>query len=622
MNNLIQKNIKFYTIDEIYTIVLENKIHTIPLKRFGIITKHKVMVSNILYKNYEIKIRPYRLFVEEKSFEKSRIIAATYIIEEVARRKQINNSNSTIKGFIRGLWNFFHWLNDNNIPFPDNINEAQSVFQQYVFTLKNYIKSKRYVQSECHHFFRMTSKLLKEVFNDKNGIISSGIIPITNKNRSSIQKPKDEEMIYVFKFYYQVFHQLTDFLLNEKQYPFEMILPDQKLWVIPSKHWFKREDTRYYLKSYNYETGQIKSVNDIKKEYGFKEEKTAYDYRNSFMYKLHENNIDTKSLARRFLGRVALKAYFMHFLAITGMNDSTAATLSWSDEYQIDKEQQNFKNIKYRANNKLVEFKIQKEFINDFKKFIKLREYLLDGHQYNYLFFSFDGKEATLSSKQTSGTYSSYINTEMRKSLDPNLPTITSKQYRVYKIYQMIKKDGLFAAASVAQNLTSTVVSNYITESDNSTMEQFNTYFEKFNKNLIFTQEEGSDINVGQCKKIDSPKEIVKNSYFDSDCTKYEGCLFCENYGIHADEIDIRKLYSLSFVINECKYISSSHKTFDKVYGPILFRIKIILDEIKQQVPEVKQLLKTIKIDVYENESLSPYFEHKLQTLQELGVLK
>lgn len=59
------------------------------------------------------------------------------------------------------------------------------------------------------------------------------------------------------------------------------------------------------------------------------------------MYKLHENNINTKTNTRMFLGRVALKATHA-FLVITGMNDSTAATLAWNDDFTIEKEQQNF----------------------------------------------------------------------------------------------------------------------------------------------------------------------------------------------------------------------------------------------------------------------------------------
>lgn len=622
MNSLNKKSIKFYTTDEIYKIVIDNRIKEIPLKRLGIEATHKIMVSNILYKNYNIKIRPYRLYVEEKSYDKCRLPVIKYIIEEIARRKQINNSDSTIKGFIRNSTHFFKWINENNIEFPKNVHEAQLIFQKYVFTLKNYIKSERYVQSECHTYFMLTAKLLKTIFNDKNSIITSGITPITNRKKSTTQKPTNEDITYAFNFYYQLFNQISDFLIEEKQYPFKLKLPNQELWVIPSRYWYKREETILYLKSYDYNTGQILSVKEIQKAYNFKEEKTAYDYRNNFMYKLHDNNINIKSKQRKLIGRLALRAYFMHFLAITGMNDSTAATLTWNNDYKIESEQYSFKNIKYRAHNKVVDFKIQKEFVNGFKKFLQLRDYLLNGHNFEYLFFSFDGKEASLSSKQKSGTFSSYINKDIKNTIDPNLPIITSKQYRVHKVYQVIKKDGVFAAATLAQNLTSTIVSNYITESESSTMEQFTSYFNKLNENIILKKDIGTSTAIGQCKEINKPKTKFENKNFLSNCSNQEGCLFCDKYGVHADETDIRKLYSLKYIINECKYIASKDELFNKVYSPIINRIDNILNEMKKQDKKNQILLNKIKYDVFENESLTPYFEHKLKTLLKLGVLK
>ena len=42
----------------------------------------------------------------------------------------------------------------------------------------------------------------------------------------------------------------------------------------------------------------------------------------------------------------ASKAFYMLFLTNTGMNDSTAATLLWDNQYSVDSLQQKFRNIK------------------------------------------------------------------------------------------------------------------------------------------------------------------------------------------------------------------------------------------------------------------------------------
>lgn len=70
----------------------------------------------------------------------------------------------------------------------------------------------------------------------------------------------------------------------------------------------------------------------------------------------------------------------------TGMNDSTASTLKWNKNYQINKTRQKFRNIKYRAGNKVVEFEIGTKFLKQFQQFILLREFVLNGNESEYLF--------------------------------------------------------------------------------------------------------------------------------------------------------------------------------------------------------------------------------------------
>ncbi|MDX4049127.1 hypothetical protein Q6A75_09340 [Aliarcobacter skirrowii] len=624
--NLIEQPITFYTTDKIYDMAINDQLNKINLKQCGVkynpLSGERLILSDVLYKKSQIKRKPYTLYVDQSSLDKDRFVIVQFLLDDIARRKQKGNTPATIKAFIRDIGTFCKWLTNENIKFSKTIKEAKQLYHMYMFYLKNNIKAGNMAHYYARTLSSNTLQLLVYVFDDYNGFISSGISPIPAIRLNVTEKASNEDFIYSFNFFHQLFSQLADFILEEKQYPFLLNLPRESLWVIPSRTWVRNENTEHYLKSYNYKTGQIKSVKEIQKAYGFKDEKTAYDYRNSFMYKLHNNNVNTKSNTRMFLGRVAMKAYFMHFLAITGMNDSTAGTLKWNDQYEINKEQYNFRNIKYRAQNKLVEFKIQKEFVTDFKKFIQLREYLLDGHKIDYLFFSHDRKKAQLSPRQMKGSYSSLINTEMIKNIDPQLPRITSKQLRINKIYQVIKQNGIVAASNLAQNLPSTILSKYVSETTEDAMEQFTEFFNQLNKDIIFKENEGIDISVGQCKQLNNPNTKLDINPFDSNCSQGEGCLFCDKYGIHADEIDFRKLYSLEYLINECKYIASDNNIFESVYGNILSRITNIIEFTEEQVPTLKSKIQFVKRDVYENENLTPYFEHKLNTLLELGVLK
>lgn len=615
-------DIKFYTTDEIYNMEKNNALKLIDLKKVGVTSNANVILSNLLYKKHQIIKKPYHIKIDSKSFDKNRLVLIKYILESIALRKQKGNSEATIRRFKKVFCHFIYWLDSNELEFPINKKEARTIFYEYVFYLKSIIKTGECASSYAHSLFLVISYMLKDIFEDKEDFITAGISPIVYKQGKKTEKNSESEIIYSFNFYYHLFNQLSDFLIKEKQYPFLLKLPNQELWIIPSRLWLKTEESEYYLKSYDYKTGQIRSAKEIKEAYRFNDEKTAYDYRNSFMYRLHENNINTKTNTRMFLGRVALKAYFMHFLAITGMNDSTAATLAWNDDFTIEKEQQNFRNIKYRAQNKLVEFRIQKEFMNEFNKYIKLRKYLLDGNNFDYLFFSHDRKNAMLSVAQQRGTFSSTINQYMKKTIDKNLPIINSKQNRVNKIQSILKNDGLIAAADLAQNLATTVISNYLGVSEEQTLNEFSEYFEKLNKTIIFNEDQGNNIEIGQCDNLDQPHSEIKLKSFNTNCKQQEGCLFCDKYGIHADEKDIRKLYSLEFIINESKYLVVEENEFQKVYGNILNRISNIIDELIKQNPLIKGTVTKIRKEVYEKEKLTPYFEKKLILLHELGILK
>lgn len=614
--------VKFYSTEEIYEMEKNNTLKSINLKKVGVSSNANVILSNLLYKKYKIIKKPYHLEVDSKSFDKNRLILVQYILENIALRKQKGNSEATIRRFKKVFYHFINWLDNDKLDFPINKNEARNIFYQYTFYLKSLIKTGDCANSYAHSLFLVVSYMLKDIFDDKEDFITAGISPIVYKQAGKTEKNTEEEISYSFNFYYHLFNQLADFLIEERQYPFLLKLPNKELWIIPSRLWIKTEESKNFLKAYDYNTGQIKSTKEIQEEYNFENEKTAYDYRNSFMYKLHENNINTKTNNRMFLGRVALKAYFMHFLAITGMNDSTAATLTWNDDFNIEKEQQNFRNIKYRAKNKLVEFRIQKEFIKEFNKFIKLRSYLLDGNKFDYLFFSHDRKKAMLSIAQERGTFSSTINSYMRKTIDENLPIINSKQNRVNKIHNVIKSDGLLAAAELAQNLTSTIVSNYLGVSDEETLNEFSNYFEKLNTNVIFKEDKGENIGIGQCSNIDSPNSELKPNSIEVNCKQQEGCLFCDKYGIHADEKDIRKLFSLEYIINESRYLVINQNDFENVYRTILDRINNIINELIKYKPSIRKLVTKVKNEVYEKEELTPYFEKKLQLFYELGILK
>lgn len=620
MSKLEKIPIFFMSVESIVNTYIENE--NMNLDNIGVITDQKIILSQILYMEKTIIKHPYSLKVNKSTYIAKRKKVITYLIEEIiVKLFQKGRGSRTISTYLSGTINFINWSDRNNLCFLESIENAINVFWQYTYYLKDRIRLGTYSQGEAHSKHIKAHKMLHSLFNDTENRILAGNKIIPNKRNNKAEKSLDKDQKYHFNFCYKLFHQLTDFLLEGKEYPLKLDMLSGTIWCIPSKHHFITNNDQSPM-AFNYRKGTINNIDEIFYSYKLKYRRDARNAIKNFIQQIDKHNSNLRSTQRLNLGYRALMAYYLYFLTITQMNDSTAATLLWSDDYKIEKDRQKFKNIKYRAGNKPVEFQIQSKFINDFKKFLKLREYLLDGKEFEYLFFVRDGINPKLSKRQKQGAFSAVINAVFIKTIDSKLPRLTSRQLRVNKTYQVIKKDGIVAASQLAQSSINTMITYYQGESQETTDKQLGEYFDTLNQNLFKKDENEKELTVGNCKSPNSPESDISLKGIDIDCSKSEGCLFCKHYGLHADERDIKKLFSLTYVINESRYIAKSEEHFLSVYGIVLSRVDNIMAQIIKEKRQTQKNIDLFQKDVYENENLHPYWEYKLKTLINMGVIK
>lgn len=620
MDNMEKLPIFFVSVETLVNMYKDTS--EVNFSQLGVITSKRICLSQILYTEKKLKTKPYSLYINKKTYVSKREIFIEYIINEIIIPKyQLGQSGATLYSNISYIIQFVNWLNDESIEYINNKIDAKEIFLKYSYYLKTSIRNGMIGQATAHVHQRTTLKLLRYITQDKENYISSGIQLITNIRINKTIQSTDEDREYHFNFYHKLFHQLTDFLLDKKEYPFSINLPCGNIWVLPSVTSFL-SNNKIAPFAFDMTTGKLQTIDNLKKLYNYNNS-TARDSINSFSSNLNKHNTNFRSNKRLLLASTALKAFYMIFLSITGMNDSTAATLPWSDEYEILKENQKFKNIKYRAGNKIVEFQIQNQFIKDFQKFLLLRRYLLSSFDCNFLFFSnYEDKASVSSNRVKSGGLSTHINTRMRQNIDNNLPILSSRILRVNKTHQVIKKDGIIAASQLAQSSIDTIISTYQGESQESTQTQFNTYFKELNKNIFQVENNAVETSVGYCNQPNTPASKLKLINKEINCSQKEGCLFCEKYAIHADETDIKKILSLKYVINESKYIAKDMTHFHNTYGIVLLRITDILNEIKSLESSLEKKCNDIEMDIFDNQNLHPYWEYKLNTLIEMGVLK
>ena len=608
MVNLERIKCKYFEIDDLLYSYNNNLIDD--YSNIGIIGNNKMILSDILYKEFNIQKGKNGFWVNKNSFIKENIIYVKYLIEYIEYDTTLNIRINTIVDHISFIKRFIHFINQNSISLIVDINYAKEVFELYSFHLSALNRKGENI-SHNQRFESFALKFLILIFNDDKGFISSDTILMKadRGSRVNLVPSENSDSIYAFTFFTKLFNQLTDFLLEFNKYPFTVELPSESLCILPLKCWvsptFKNSldiafsyyqgENDYILTSY-----QRSRINDLKK-------------------KIKINNLKNNTKARLELGRFALKAYFMHFLSITGMNDSTASNISWNNNFEIVKTRQKFSAIKYRANNKTVFFEIGNKYIKEFNKFIKLRTFLLQNNKVEYLFFEKYGEEAFKSNTQKKGSFSNRINLQMKHLVDDKLPIINSRELRVNKSNYNIKKHGVVKASLMSCNSINVTLNHYTGENIYSAAEQLTNYFDNIDKTLISEEKELFDIPSGRCRDVNNPKAIMELNNFSINCEQNEGCLFCKQYRIHPDKEDASKLYSLLYIINETRYIAKSDEHFNSTYDVIIKRINTIIKKISEYLGD--EVLLEIENDVFNNENLHPYWEHKLNMLITIGVL-
>ena len=125
-------------------------------------------------------------------------------------------------------------------------------------------------------------------------------------------------------------------------------------------------------------------------------------------------------------------------------------------------------------------------------------------------------------------------------------------------------------------------------------------------------------IPVGACVEYGKPVASGSVGVVEPDCNKVEGCFFCDNYRVHADEQDLRKLLSCRRVLKFIIPLHSDAVQAERVYTAVVDRVDVLLGELKRRQPEAYE---AARVDVDEHGQLTRYWASKLQQLHLLGML-
>jgi len=585
-----------------------------------------ICYDSIKYKTY----KGYKeLYVENQSLKSENIrlaeVALTMLLE------YYNSGNRDLVGKYRIIRNCISRLTISE--FPSDLYSARKSLKQFIGSLKD--ESRKFVPPNpdtgepgkglstnyCSTRQNITIELLGHYLKVSHAELTSGINLIHQKrNTQSKTLPLSEtELAKEFDFYTKLFRGITSAILNHEMLPKKIELFEGDYWIMPYRTWAIPNESSpkgRYLKYVNYEDGTFYTPSELLSKYKCSALSSTIK-RTRILQEWVHNNEEFSDVRQRLI-TAAMKAYYLHFLILTAMNDAPAASLLYNSSYSTAKLKQNFVTIKWKAAGKKVSFDIQSEFLSDFKTYLKLREYVLKKlgkPHYKYLFIG--SIKQSLNHFCLNGGASARVRKSFEKVAPFNLNG--SRKIRLTKGLWVRRQYGVSISAYVLQHSAATSMTSYSGTDPETAKLELTQFYDQINE-IHLRNEDSTPTEVGNCTDVQTPDFMEQAPEQLKVCGK--GCLFCKKFRVHTDKEDLHKLYSCLFVILQLKALAHNKNHWEEIYKPVVTRIESLVASIvltdKKNLPKIKQ---QVFILVFQDQLLTNYWEKKLQLLTDLGVL-
>ena len=570
--------------------------------------------------------------VQINSISEQRVKDIRLVISFISNYIIVNGKRAeTIRDMVSRFVAFMFWVDQNK--FYDVLSKHESTKKSlflYIQYLKERVLRNEITINSAARQQNTVIHFLEAFLEDEELSKGLTLLRINNKLKVSTQPPNENEEAKILTLCEHIFDGLSSLVLDNKKYPYKLAVPsylnfeDNKLWVFPAESWFihpeNSQEKRNSCLAYNYLLGTMNTLEEIENLRLRNKGKLKYNtiILNDAIHNINAANNEFHHSQRKHVGTIALNAFIILFLAQTGMSWAQLIQLKWHDDFQITSSHQLFRTIKWRANRKECSFELPVGFMTRFKKFLALRKYILNNNSFDLLFFNL-GERGLSHPKQMKSIGLNNIYSTLQR-IDLNLEKIQSREWRAAKSDWLIRKTDVSTTALVLQNTEKTVLSSYISGSESKHWEEMSDFFNNVS-GIISENKKGHDKllqgAIGQCSSYGEPSLISKKLPIKPDCVEPEGCLFCDKYRIHVDEIDIRKLLSCRYCIEKTAYLIGSIEDQNLTVKPIIDRINSILSDLKKYN---LTLVERISSEVEEGE-LDTYWARKLEMFIELDLI-
>jgi hypothetical protein len=573
-----------------------------------------------------------KLSVIIDSLAPERVVISKILLEYINDLFMDGLRDITIFGRIKKIHTFIKYLHTNNIKFQLEKKSIQTALIHYSEYLQHRIKiydkelKIGLTKGTAHNYQNWVLTFCAYIL--KTDILAlldaHYIIVSSNNERVKTQVLSNENCGVQFSQYTSIFRRFSSIVLDHETFPLSFDLVKETYWVTHlGKIIHSSGDILYKSGVFNFNEGRNYTKDEITSCKRYKNQSEINEAIKIQRQQKEKSNTYYSS-PRLFLAIYACKSYFMHFLFITGENDSTAANILFNENYTVENSYANFKSIKWRANGRTVKYDIQSEFIHDFKIYLRLRNYLLKHYNEMHRTLFLDIRNKKLTIPNSSGSHSSYIRQYFSSVFSKNNFDSPSKRIRVTKGLWIRNNYGGSLSSYILQHSDKASNASYTSSNYEKSSEELTHYFSELTNQLLDSPGIEKSTPSGNCVEPNTPQALSDTSSLNVltiDCGDQKSCFFCSKYRVHGDEIDIRKLLSIKYIINQTEHLAASIEHFNNTYTLVLTHIDALLSKIRLLGEEQAELIINIHQQVFEQEKLSDYWYRKLELLDELGVL-
>lgn len=420
--------------------------------------------------------------------------------------------------------------------------------------------------------------------------VKDSYIELSSKHKNHIQPVEEDNFSSFFELNKIIFLKFSNFIIDGKgQFPVEIEFKEYNIYK--KFYYFHKDDNKENIR------GRIKMIN------------------------------------------LACSAFVNCFVAVSSINANLTYNLCLDNIKNLKSATKGMRvvTVKPRARYKAVEFQIPLSFKNLLNSFLLFREWVHKNFKFkndltdnsNLLFFSLNNSNTlhyenfiTNYSQNQHNIYRSWYIDEF-----PNIKWIALSKIRatIAYIYNNESNNSMLVARKLS-NTPEIVTNSYSEVTEKQALSEMTNIFSEIAKvaPLIRTKTvhtESGKVNnlntdmghcIGQSPNLDT---TYQNLDLDPpNCSNPISCLFCENYVVHTDEEDIRKLLSAKKVFE----MSNAPLNIESIYT-VLQKINEILTLIKVSYPDKKNHITEISKEINQGK-LTDFFGTMMNLLTDLGV--